>query len=93
MDFTTDRQFFRISQEIEKELQEATSKFGQFASAHEGYAVIKEEVDELWDAVKDKNQGYEHQRNECIQIAAMAIRFITDICEFNGAYGTTPIKK
>lgn len=51
-------------------------------SAHEGYAVLAEEVDELWDHVKVK-QG---QRNlsemtyEAVQVAAMALRFIIDVC-------------
>jgi hypothetical protein len=51
-------------------------------SAHEGYAVLVEEVDELWDHVKVK-QG---QRNipemtyEAVQVAAMALRFIIDVC-------------
>jgi hypothetical protein len=34
------------------ELEKATKKFGNFNSAHEGYAVILEEMDELWDIVK-----------------------------------------
>jgi NTP pyrophosphatase (non-canonical NTP hydrolase) len=59
------------------ELQRATSKFGVFASSHEGYAVLLEEVDELWEAVKtnDKDQ----QREEAIQVAAMALRFLWDV--------------
>jgi hypothetical protein len=64
---------------VKKEYVSASEKFGPFNSAHEGYAVIKEEVDELWDAIKS-NQSSGAQRAEAVQIAAMAIRFIFDIC-------------
>ena len=54
-------------------------------SAHEGYAVLLEEVDELWDEVKKNPSKYAHRdkdmRKEAIQIAAMAIRFVLDVCE------------
>ena len=36
---------------VEKELQAANAKFPPFASLHEGYAVMKEEVDECGDAM------------------------------------------
>lgn len=45
-----------ISQEIYEEFCEASSKFPEFASDHEGYAVILEEMDELWEAVKLNNK-------------------------------------
>ena len=51
-------------------------------SAHEGYAVLLEEVDELWAHVR-LNQGRRDivaMRNEAIQVAAMAIRFAVDVC-------------
>ena len=62
------------------EYQRATEKFGPFASYHEGYAVLKEEVEELWDEIKGQ------QRNDvllekAIQIGAMAMRFIMDLKE------------
>lgn len=41
-----------VSEEILKEYESAAKKFGAFNSAHEGYAVLLEEVDELWDVVK-----------------------------------------
>ena len=41
-----------IAQEVVEELQEAESKFGPFNSSHEGYAVILEELDELWEVVR-----------------------------------------
>lgn len=81
---------------IEHEHNSASVKFPPFNSAHEGFAVLKEEVDELWEEVK-KNPNKDPYRTtqldgthdgdarrrakmraEAIQVAAMAIRFITD---------------
>ena len=69
-----------IMKEVGLELGQATAKFGKFNSPHEGYAVLKEEVDELWDDIKSNNSLYS-QRQEAIQIAAMAIRYILDVTE------------
>lgn len=66
---------------IRAELAAATLKFGPFASAHEGYAVILEELDELWDEVKNNKApgARDRQRNEARQVAAMAARFLLDL--------------
>ena len=57
-------------------------QFGSFNSSHEGYAVLKEEVDELWDCIKDnKHTTLEDLKGEAVQVADMAIRIITDCCE------------
>lgn len=70
-----------IMNEIEKELITAISLFSPDNSPHEGYAVIKEEVDELWDLVKG-NEGWKPQAmKEAVQIAAMAARYIYDLRE------------
>lgn len=70
-----------LFKEVEKELKEARQKYNTFHSNHEGYAVIKEEVDELWDFIKQSKLTYadDRMRKECIQISAMAIRFIEDL--------------
>jgi hypothetical protein len=58
----------------------ATQKFASFCSAHEGYAVILEELDELWDCIKnDKTTTPLEMYNEAKQVAAMALRFMVDI--------------
>lgn len=66
---------------VKNEYIKATKKFGDFHNAHEGYAVLLEEVDELWENVK-LNQSYIDRdlkmMSEAIQVAAMAIRFIID---------------
>jgi NTP pyrophosphatase (non-canonical NTP hydrolase) len=66
-----------ICNQVEDEVRRADLLHGEsYASLHEGYAVLLEEVDELWDQVK-KSQGARDSKNiflECIQIAAVAIR-------------------
>lgn len=64
---------------VNKELRRATDLYGPMRSPHEGYAVLKEEVDELWDDIKT-NAPTADQRKEAVQIAAMAIRYILDVC-------------
>lgn len=67
---------------IEAEVASARAKFPAFNTAHEGYAVLLEEVDELWEHVKVKQgQRLTHaMRAEAIQVAAMAVRFVLDLC-------------
>ena len=65
-----------ILAEVKAELHSAEEKFGPFASLHEGYAVLLEEVDELWAEIKSKESSVPALRKEATQIAAMAVRFI-----------------
>lgn len=67
-------------QEIIQEFKRASDKFGSFASTHEGYAVILEELDELWDEIKTNSNPRAQMRKEAIQVAAMGFRFIVDCC-------------
>ena len=70
-----------LSEEVYEEFLKASSKFPAFASEHEGYAILLEEVDELWDAVKlnqKRPERHNQCRKECIQVAAMALRFLYD---------------
>lgn len=50
-----------------------------FNSPHEGYAVLQEEVDELWDEVKADNGRELSALEEATQVGAMAVRYIMDI--------------
>lgn len=63
-----------------EELHSAIRKHPVFNSPHEGWAVIKEEEEELWDEVKRRDIDVVAMRKEAIQVAAMAIRFLTDCC-------------
>ena len=66
---------------VREEYLKALKKFGSFHNAHEGYAVLLEEVDELWENVK-LNQSHIKRdlkiMQEAIQVAAMAIRIIVE---------------
>jgi hypothetical protein len=68
---------------IINEFKRATSMYGAFNSAHEGYAALLEEVDELWDEVKKnpKKRDYEAMKKEAVQVGAMAFRFLVDVIE------------
>lgn len=73
--------------EIINEITAARASWPAFNSAHEGFAVLKEEVDELWDEVKvnQKKRNLLKMRQEAKQVAAMALRFMGECCdEING---------
>jgi NTP pyrophosphatase (non-canonical NTP hydrolase) len=69
--------------EVKEELESAQKNFGPMRSEHEGFAVLKEEVDELWEAVRLKQSDptrKDQVRKEAVQVAAMAMRFLNDVC-------------
>lgn len=65
------------------ELRNARANWPKFNSAHEGFAVLREEVDELWEHVKtnQKRRDLAAMRKEAIQVAAMALRFAEECCD------------
>lgn len=70
---------------IVEEYIKASNKFSAMRSPHEGYAIILEELDELWEIVKkEQKQPFPSLRgkmeDEAKQVAAMAIRFMVDCC-------------
>lgn len=89
-----------------EELQAANSKFPAFSGKHEGFAVMREELDEmieecnktvhavneLWENVKgnepleitvdDIKQYSLHTAAEAVQVAAMAMKFVSSgVCK------------
>ena len=62
----------------EKEVRSAMETHGDFRSAHEGYAVILEELDELWDEVKKRGarRDRDQMTQEAKQVAAMGVKFL-----------------
>lgn len=66
--------------EIEGEYHRAREKHRPMHSAHEGYAVLKEEVDELWDEIKAQSPNKARMLAEAIQVAAMALAFALEVC-------------
>ena len=74
-----------VYDEIRAEEERATKLHGQmFNSLHEAYAVIVEELDEVWDIVRQqpRKRSIVALRREFIQIAAMAVRAINSLEKF-----------
>jgi hypothetical protein len=69
--------YARELREVADELDHALRKYAKFNSAHEGYAVILEEMDELKSEVwrKQTKRRVKKMRKEALQVAAMALRF------------------
>ena len=70
-----------VVEQVRQELGDAQRRFPRFNSPHEGWAVIAEELDELWEIVRGKTgqRVPEQMTREAIQVAAMAIRFAVEI--------------
>lgn len=67
---------------VANEVSRAKSLFPEnFVNQHEGYAILLEEVDELWDEIKKNQKKYDllAQKKEAIQVAAMAVRFAVEL--------------
>lgn len=79
---TLHRSIEYVMHEIHNELHRAKAKHpGDFHNAHEAHSVVREEFDELWDEVKLDGGGRGHAAyTEAVQLAAMAIRYATEVC-------------
>lgn len=65
------------------EVERVSKEHDPYRSSHEGYAVILEEMDELWDEVK-KRAGARSAialRKEATHVAATAVRFLMSCCD------------
>ncbi len=71
-----------VTFDVTAELASAMARYPAMNSAHEGYAVILEELDELWEEVRKKpsERSRDAMHAEAIQVAAMAMRFIINVC-------------
>lgn len=70
-------------EDLVREFRAAKAKFPRFNSAHEGFAVLLEEVEELKAEVfkgGTKPRSVARMRREAIQVGAMALRFLNDVC-------------
>ena len=67
-----------ILADVKDELLRSLTSFPQpLASAHEGYAVLLEELDEAWDEIKANRPT--QAAEEMVQVAAMAVRFLYEV--------------
>lgn len=83
---TDDEIDFRITftmKAIEQELRRAIKLHTPMNTNHEGYAVILEEMDELWAEIKNRDLDMNAVQKEAIQVGAMAARFIVDSKKFD----------
>lgn len=73
----------KIIRAVEKEVEFATANWPPFNSAHEGFAVLLEEVEELKAHVwtNQKKRDLKAMRKEALQVAAMGIRFALNVCD------------
>ena len=67
----------RMLKLVAAEYEKARKKHRPMAGAHEGYAVLLEEVDELWDEIKADNHG--RAQKEAVQVAAMALALLVEV--------------
>lgn len=73
-----------VMDEVHDEVERAESLHPPLNSAHEGWAVISEEFNkELWEHVctNEKRRDVAAMRKEAVEVAAMAVRFIRDVCD------------
>lgn len=64
--------------DVLEEYRRVSTEHGpRYHSAHEGWAVMWEEVDELWDEVRRKRKDRDPKAmyGECVQIASCALKF------------------
>lgn len=70
---------FEVWQDVYNELERAQKRFKRYNSPHEGWAVIKEEMDELWDEVRLKSGTPLGRYKEAMQVAATAVRYMLEV--------------
>ena len=72
--------------DVQYELGRACQEYPPFASEHEGYAIIKEEIDELWEEIRKKPKDRDKTKiyKEAMQVAAMSVRMMIDMGDSGG---------
>lgn len=66
-----------ITTDVVLELRRAMGRTAPLTSAHEGYAVLKAEVDRVWEAIKGNDLL--KARIEMQRVAAMSLRYLYDL--------------
>lgn len=67
----------RILEEFLDEFEAAREHHTPMNTAHEGYAVLLEEVEEMWDDIK--KDDHVAARKEAIQVGAMTLALVSEI--------------
>ena len=57
---------------------------GELSAARSQHGPMAWEFDELWDEIKRRHLDGAAMRRDIVQLAAMAIRFIEDVCDKEG---------
>ena len=79
---TKDETRITFADDVAVEIKKARSKHAAIHSLHEGWAVIREELDELWEHVRRKetdHSGNAGAYKELVQLGAMAQRVAEDV--------------
>jgi hypothetical protein len=76
-----DERIDHVLEEVKAELLWAQGKYRPFASAQEGVEVAREEFDKLVTEVRRRDRNPETMRREAVQLCAMSLRFLLDICD------------
>ncbi len=66
---------------VRTEMMRGVAKYGPYNSLHEAYAVILEELDELWNEIKNHKPDFDRVESEAIQVAATAMRLAIEVAE------------
>ena len=73
-DTLVDSILMRFKQEF---IKSSNKESPLFNSPHEGYGVILEELDKMWDNIKGDH--FNHSALECIRVGAMALKYIVSV--------------
>lgn len=72
----------RVLADLRHEVLLAQAKHAPMHSPHEGWAVIREELDpELWEHVCHDTGRSPEARREALQVAAMGVRYVLDLID------------
>lgn len=67
----------QLLMKLRLEIASGLRQHGHFVSSHELYALLKEELEEFWDGVKERDPD----PKELLQICALAYQGVIDLCE------------
>lgn len=70
---------------VKDELDRVLEDFETHNSPHESYAILKEELEELWDEIKKGNGTTDRGVSEAVQVATVALRYLIDHCDEGAA--------